>query len=126
VTARVSGHARLRIGLLVGWAFVAGALLYAFLSHRDALQTGLAHTAASSLIGASAAYLALGCLRGFTLIPSTTLVLAALPFFPPWPLFVLTLAGIVISSWVHLRIRRRAASRGSLQRPRDRTLATRP
>ena len=99
MTARVSGHARMRIGLLVGWGIAAGALVYAFLSHRDVLQTGLAHAAASSLIAASAAYLALGCLRGFTLIPSTTLVLAAMPFFPPWPLFALTLAGIVISSW---------------------------
>ena len=45
-----------------------------------------------------AAYLALGAVRGFTLIPSTTLVLAALPFFPPGPLLVATLAGIAISS----------------------------
>lgn len=99
MTPRVSGHARLRAGLVVGWGVAAGALLYGFLSHRDALQTGLERAAASSLITAGATYLVLGCLRGFTLIPSTTLVVAALPFLPPWPLFVLTLAGIVISSW---------------------------
>jgi len=45
-----------------------------------------------------AAYLALGAVRGFTLIPSTTLVLAALPFFPPGPLLAATLIGIAISS----------------------------
>jgi uncharacterized membrane protein YdjX (TVP38/TMEM64 family) len=45
-----------------------------------------------------ALFLALGALRGFTLVPSTTLVLAALPFFPPWPLFAATLVGIAISS----------------------------
>ena len=43
-------------------------------------------------------YLALGCVRGFTLVPSTTLVLAAVAFFPPVPLFVLTLTGILVSS----------------------------
>jgi uncharacterized membrane protein YdjX (TVP38/TMEM64 family) len=43
-------------------------------------------------------YLALGCVRGFTLIPSTSLVLAAVAFIPPVPLFVLTLAGILVSS----------------------------
>jgi uncharacterized membrane protein YdjX (TVP38/TMEM64 family) len=37
-------------------------------------------------------------LRGFTLIPSTVLVLAAVAFFPPGPLFLLTLGGILVSS----------------------------
>lgn len=43
-------------------------------------------------------YLALGAVRGFTLIPSTTLVLAALPFFSPTPLLVATVVGIMLSS----------------------------
>ena len=49
------------------------------------------------LVGGSV-YLLLGCIRGFTLIPSTSLVLLAIAFFPPVPLFVLTLAGIIVSS----------------------------
>ena len=44
------------------------------------------------------AYLLIGCVRGFTLVPSTSLVLLAIPIFPPLPLFVLTLAGILVSS----------------------------
>jgi uncharacterized membrane protein YdjX (TVP38/TMEM64 family) len=40
----------------------------------------------------------LGCIRGFTLIPSTNLVLLGIPFFSPRPLFVLSLLGILISS----------------------------
>jgi len=49
------------------------------------------------LVGGTA-YLILGCIRGFTLIPSTSLILLAIAFFPPGPLFVLTLAGILVSS----------------------------
>ena len=45
-----------------------------------------------------AVYFLFGCIRGFTLIPSTNLVLLAIPIFPPLPLFALTLAGIAISS----------------------------
>ena len=51
-----------------------------------------------SVVAGGAVYLLLGAIRGFTLIPSTTLVLAAVAFFPPVPLFALTIAGIVISS----------------------------
>lgn len=51
-----------------------------------------------SLVTGYAAYFLIGCVRGFTLIPSTSLVLLAIPIFPPVPLFLLTLAGILISS----------------------------
>src|SRR5215469_8957655 len=44
------------------------------------------------------AYLLLGSLRGFTLVPSTHLLILAIPFFPPAELFLLTLIGIAISS----------------------------
>ena len=43
-------------------------------------------------------YLLLASVRGFTLIPCTSLVLLAIPLFPPGPLFALTLVGIAISS----------------------------
>jgi uncharacterized membrane protein YdjX (TVP38/TMEM64 family) len=52
----------------------------------------------ASVVTGYAAYLLIGCVRGFTLIPSTSLVLLAMPIFPPLPLFALTLAGILISS----------------------------
>ena len=50
------------------------------------------------LRGRTRAYLALGCLRGFTLIPATYLVVAGMLVLPPLPLFVLTVAGIIVSS----------------------------
>ena len=65
---------------------------------RPFLQSQLAHAAAWGSPALYAAYLALGAVRGFTLVPSTTLVLAALPFAPPGPLLACTLIGIMISS----------------------------
>lgn len=43
-------------------------------------------------------YLLLGCLRGFTLIPVTYLILLGLIFLPPLPAYILTIIGVMISS----------------------------
>jgi len=84
--------------LLVAWLVLVGSALYAFLFHRGFIQQQLSGALSVSVVVGSAVYLLLGAVRGFTLIPSTTLVLAAVAFFQPVPLFVLTIAGILISS----------------------------
>lgn len=91
-------RARLRRLLVVLWAAAAGAALYAFIFHRGAVERELQQTASWSMLAGGALYLIFGCLRGFTFIPSTTLLLAAIPLFAPGPLFALTLAGILVSS----------------------------
>ncbi len=65
---------------------------------RQFFEQQLAHALSWGATAGYTVYLLLGTVRGFTLIPSTTLVLAALPFFPPGPLLAATIAGIVISS----------------------------
>jgi len=65
---------------------------------RAFLESQLAHARLWGPAAFSAVYLALGAVRGFTLVPSTTLVLAAVPFMAPGPLLACTLAGIMISS----------------------------
>ena len=65
---------------------------------RPFLQSQLAHALAWGPAALYGVYLALGAVRGFTLVPSTTLVLAAVPFMRPGPLLACTLVGIVISS----------------------------
>jgi uncharacterized membrane protein YdjX (TVP38/TMEM64 family) len=91
-------HHGLRRALTVAWLVLVAAGAYLFLFRRAALHDALSDASSVSFIAAAGLYLAFGCLRGFTLIPSTTLVLLAVPFFPPMRLFVLTLAGILISS----------------------------
>ena len=91
-------HRVLRRVLVALWAAVVATGLYGFLFRRAALHAALSDASSASFLAAAALYLAFGCLRGFTLIPSTTLVLLAVPFFPPAPLFALTVAGILISS----------------------------
>ena len=87
-----------RRALVALWLLVTSAGLYLFFVHREVLHSELERAASFSMIAGMLVYLAFGCLRGFTLIPSTTLVVAAIPFFPPAWLLALTLIGILVSS----------------------------
>lgn len=84
--------------LIALWLALVCSALYAFVFHRDLVRDELGGAMSVSAVAGGAVYLLLGAIRGFTLIPSTTLVLAAVAFFPPVPLFALTVVGILISS----------------------------
>lgn len=64
----------------------------------DFLQSHIARITGVSMYLGYAVLLLAGALRGFTLIPSTYLILIGLLFFPPLPLFLVTMTGIIISS----------------------------
>jgi polyvinyl alcohol dehydrogenase (cytochrome) len=74
--------------------------VFAFLYYRYSAIWGgeITGLAMSSVWLAYGVYVLLGAVRGFALIPVTNLVVLAIPIFPPVPLFLLTLIGIVISS----------------------------
>lgn len=85
----------LRLG---GWLLFLAIFLFLYASRPNFFEGQLQTAASESVLVAYALYLLLGSVRGFTLIPSATLVFAAIPLFPPLPLFVLTLLGILVSS----------------------------
>ena len=91
-------HSELRRLLLGVWIAGAATALYFYSFQRESLEDLLDNATTTSVAVGAALYLVLGCLRGFTLIPVTSLVLLGIVFFNPWPLFVLTLAGILASS----------------------------
>lgn len=85
----------LRIGI---WVCIVVAALYLYFFQRNLIQGALQRTFSYSLFVGGLIYLLAGCLRGFTLVPSTYLVFVGIPFFPPTTLFLLTIAGILVSS----------------------------
>jgi uncharacterized membrane protein YdjX (TVP38/TMEM64 family) len=91
-------HQQLRRSLAIVWLTCVVLALYLVLFHRDLIVTRLQAATTTSMVAGGVVYLLLGCLRGFTLIPATSLVLVGIVFFPPVPLFALTLAGILASS----------------------------
>jgi uncharacterized membrane protein YdjX (TVP38/TMEM64 family) len=88
-------HRRLAFAV---WLGLLASAFYSYFFHGAALQQLLVELSAAPPGWIYSAYLALGCLRGFTLIPVTYLLVAGMLVLPPWPLFLLTVAGIVVSS----------------------------
>ena len=88
---------RRRFIVLLWIALLSGALYLYFFHAREFLSVATRFADAPPA-WAYLGYLTLGCIRGFTLVPATYLVVAGLLIFPPWPLFALTLAGILVSS----------------------------
>jgi len=80
------------------WLVVVVSAIYLYLFQRNLIRAQLQRAFFYSLVVGGSIYLLAGCLRGFTLIPSTYLVFIGIPFFPPAPLFLLTITGILISS----------------------------
>jgi uncharacterized membrane protein YdjX (TVP38/TMEM64 family) len=87
-----------RKAVLVLWLALMAGALYVYGFHREALQGLLLDVSASPAVWVYIVYLALGCVRGFTLIPVTYLVVAGMLVLPPVPLYALTVAGIIVSS----------------------------
>jgi uncharacterized membrane protein YdjX (TVP38/TMEM64 family) len=84
--------------VLILWLALVASALYIYGFHSEALQQLLLSVSASPPAWVYVVYLALGCVRGFTLIPATYLVVAGMLVLPPLPLFALTVAGIILSS----------------------------
>src|SRR5687767_8878304 len=80
------------------WLAVLAASLFVYLFHREALQRLLLELSASPPVWIYGMYLGLGCVRGFTLVPATYLVVAGMLVLPPIPLYALTIVGIIVSS----------------------------
>jgi uncharacterized membrane protein YdjX (TVP38/TMEM64 family) len=83
---------------LAVWVICVSLLIYGYAFRRELIQTEMQQAVSVSVLFGYALYLLLGCVRGFTLIPSANLVLLGIPFFRPAPLFLLTIIGIVVSS----------------------------
>lgn len=91
-------HSHVRLTLIALWVAIVIGALYLFFFHRTLLEQEVQTAASASVVAGGLLYLVFGCMRGFTMIPATTLIVTAIPFLPPTLLFVLTLLGILVSS----------------------------
>jgi uncharacterized membrane protein YdjX (TVP38/TMEM64 family) len=87
-----------RYALLATWLSVVAGALYLYLFKRAFVEAELSDAMSVGGIIAAAIYVLLGAVRAFTLVPATLMIVVGLPFFKPWPLFIMTVGGILISS----------------------------
>ena len=97
---RVSGRSGERLRKLVLWVWLATVAAAACLywTHRVSLQSELTQALSLSALVGAAVYVFSSCVRGFTLIPSTFLLVAGLPFFSPLSLYAMTMLGVAVSA----------------------------
>ncbi len=89
---------RVRYVFLAMWLSVVAGALYLYFFERQFIEIQLEDAMSVGGLIAAAIYLVLGSVRAFTLIPATLMIVVGLPFFKPWPLFFMTLVGILITS----------------------------
>jgi uncharacterized membrane protein YdjX (TVP38/TMEM64 family) len=87
-----------RAVLLSLWITLVCVALSLYFRERNLLQRLALEFADAPPPWAYAVYLFLGCVRGFTLVPATYLVVAGMLILRPVPLYALTIVGIAVSS----------------------------
>ncbi len=80
------------------WLFFAVLFLCTYIFNKPFIQGFISNMLSAPPMWAYIALLLLGIVRGFTLLPSTLLIIVGLVFIPPMPLYIIILLGIVISS----------------------------
>lgn len=91
-------HSSFRYFFVVVWLLFISIALYLYFFQVAFFEKLLLNASHLSIYYGYAIFLLLGCFRGFTLIPSTSLIVLGLLFLNPIPLYILTIAGIIISS----------------------------
>lgn len=95
---RVSSLPPIRLVIFSLWALITIAALYLFIFHRADTQRALHDAMSTSFVAAGSIYLCLIIFRGLVLMPAAPLILIGVAFFPPLPLFLLTLMGSLIAN----------------------------
>ncbi len=80
------------------WVCVAVTFVGLYFFNAPLVKSLITSLLSKPPIWAYAILLLLGSVRGFTLIPSTILIIVGLLFIPPVPLYFIILIGIVVSS----------------------------
>ncbi len=80
------------------WLSIIAGSLVLYFYFRPLWSENEGGLASAPIIWISVIYFVVGCLRGFTLMPATILIGMGMLFLRPFPLFVLTMLGTLISS----------------------------
>lgn len=88
------------LGRYLWLALIVASLTLYFLFPDTFAPANIRRFFSANLVTGLGIYFLLSCLRGFTLIPLTPLLVAGILVFPPWPLFIINLGGILVSSAV--------------------------
>ncbi len=84
--------------ILVLWVSLFVVSLYIYFFENSIIESGFTSLAGTSLLLLYLVYFVISCLRGFTLIPVTYFIVIGIVLFPPLPLYIMTMFGMIVSS----------------------------
>ena len=88
----------IKYGVIAIWLLFFSVCLYGYFFDKDIIQSKFTAIFGTSYALGYMVYLLAGCLRGFTLIPITYFIVVGIILLPPWPLYILTIIGVLVSS----------------------------
>ena len=91
---------RTRKEIMVVWLMVIVGALYLYFFKNDLITAQFVKISVLPVFWLYLIYFTLGCLRGFILIPVTYFIIISLIFLPAWPAYILTMAGVMVSSTI--------------------------
>jgi uncharacterized membrane protein YdjX (TVP38/TMEM64 family) len=89
---------KVRYAVIFVWVVFLLGSIYIYFFNRDFFETQFTGLAGASVYWAYFVFLLAGCLRGFSLIPVTYLIVAGVLLLPPVPVYILTIIGVMVSS----------------------------
>lgn len=89
---------RVKYAVMSVWLLALVLALSVYFFDNSFLESKINLLFGSSIVLAYIFYLVLSCLRGFFLIPVTYFIIAGIIIFPPLPLYILTMIGVMVSS----------------------------
>lgn len=87
-----------KLVFFVAWILIASFSLYVYFFNQSVISSKIISIFTTSTLLGYILFLLLSCLRGFTLIPVTYFIIVGIVFISPWPLYIMTLIGILVSS----------------------------
>ncbi len=89
---------RIKYFIYAIWILFLVSSLYLYFFNGGVIEERLSAIFGSSALLGYGIYLLAGSIRGFTLIPVTYFIIVGILLLPPWPLYILTMTGVLISS----------------------------
>src|SRR5437762_689044 len=80
------------------WIVFIAAMLYFYFFKNELIRSKITQIMNFPVSWRYVIYLILGCVRGFTFIPVTYLIILGLLYLPAGPAYILTIAGVMVSS----------------------------
>lgn len=89
---------KIKFFIVTLWVVIIFLSLFVYFFDRNLIESNFLNILGSSTTLGYILYLVISAMRGFTLIPITYFIVVGIILFPPIPLYIMTMIGVIVSS----------------------------